>query len=136
MRPFPTTTRSSPKCSLSKNMAGRDRASNASRVLELPVAPDLDAEFFDQPLGRIAIGVRRGNAHRAAVADVCAPAVGELVALGVATEVVVVVEDEDLLIIAEGSSPEVCGRKPRDAAADDDQVVVLARVDVEGGNCR
>src|SRR6476646_10690394 len=37
--------------------------------VELAVALDFDAEFFDEPLGRIAIRERRRNALCAAVAD-------------------------------------------------------------------
>ena len=125
-RPLPATRRSSPKCSLSKNMPG-PRLSFWKRVaiLELGVALDLDAELLDQPLGRVAVRIRRRDAHRAAVADERAALVVELVPLRVAAEVVVVVENQDLLVRAERASPEMRRGQSGDSSADDHEVVRL-----------
>src|SRR5204863_8036707 len=95
---------------------------------KLAVAPDLDAEILDQPLRRVAVWVGRRNALRAAVADEGAAVVLKFVALRVAAEIVVVVENQDRLLGAERLLPEVRGREARDAAADDDEVVLFARV--------
>src|SRR5206468_4806111 len=84
---------------------------------ELAVALDLDAEFLDQPLRRVAVRIGRRNALRAAVADEGAPVVLKLVALRVAAEIVVIVEDQNFFPGAERFLPEVRGREPRDAAA-------------------
>src|SRR5439155_25014730 len=92
-------------------------------VLEFAVAFDLNPELLAQALGRVAVRIRRGDAHRAAVSDEAAPLVGELVALGMAPEVVVIVEHENLLPRAERASPEMGGRETGDTAADDDEVV-------------
>ena len=137
IRPLPATSLSSPKCSLSKNIAGPSFSFvNASRFWNSRVALHLDAELLDQPLGGVAVRIRRRDALRAAVSDEGAALVGELVALRVSAEVVVVVEDQDLLRVAEGAPPEVRGREARDAGADDHEVVMLARVDLTAGNWR
>src|SRR5205085_11382452 len=93
----------------------------------------LNPERLDESLGRVAVGIGRRDAHRAAVTDVRAPLITELVALGVSAEVVVIVEDQDLLALTERAPPEMRGRQPGDAAADDDEVVLFVRVDIERG---
>ena len=100
---------------------------------ELAVALDGNAEILDETLGGVAVGVRRRDALGAAVPDERAPVVLELVALRMAAEIVVVVEHQHALLGTERLPPEVRGRQPRDAAADDHQVVSLLSVDVERG---
>src|SRR5262249_55851018 len=97
----------------------------------------IDAEIAQQGLGDIA-PVRAGRVDRlaAAVADDAAAVECELVALGVAAEIVVVVEDQDAGRGPGGAAIEEGGREPADAAADHDQVVAfLGRnaVEPEGG---
>ncbi len=62
-------------------------------------------------------GAAPGEAHR--------PALVELVALGVAAEVVVIVEDQDPRLRAVELPIVVRGREPADAGADHDEVVGL-----------
>ncbi len=83
-------------------------------VLELGVARHVDAQVDEQLLGHVAVGIRRGHAHRAAVGQIGAALVDELVALGVAAEVVVVVEDEHALV-GQRLVPEVGRRQARTA---------------------
>ena len=105
----------------------RERAA----VGELAVALDLDAELFDQSLRRITVRIRCRDTLGAAVADEGAALVRELVALRVTAEVVVVVEHEDSLVRAERAAPEVRGRESGNTAADNDQVVLFVRVDIQ-----
>jgi hypothetical protein len=55
--------------------------------------------------------------------------VGELVPLGVASEVVVVIEDEDTSVVSHGLAVEVGGRETGDASSHNDEVVALVRVE-------
>ena len=86
---------------------------------------DVDAEFLKQGLGRWAVE-RIGRLERlaAAVADDAALADRELVALGMAAEVVVIVEDQDarLRVLA---AIEPGGREPAQAATNHDEVVAF-----------
>ena len=99
-------------------------------VGELPLALDLDAELAQERPRHVAVGEWRLDAHRAAVADEDPSLVAELVALGVASEVVVVVEDEDPALGAEDLPVEVGGSEAGQAAADDHQVMDVAILDV------
>src|SRR5206468_9138166 len=125
----PWFTRSSPKCSLSKNIARFAR-------LEFAVPLHLDAELLNEPLRRVAVRKRRRDAHRPAIADERTGLEAELVPLGVSAEVVVVVEDKNLLRHAERAPPEMGAGKPRDAGLDDDEVVRFAGSTSRPGNCR
>src|SRR5215813_753503 len=89
-------------------------------------AVDVDAELFDQVFGERAVE-RFWGLHRlaAAVAKDEPRAEPELVALGVAAEIVVVVEDENAGARTEGAPVEPGGRKPADAGADDHEIVAL-----------
>jgi hypothetical protein len=94
-------------------------------VQQARIAADVDSELLDQALGDGAVRRRAVDRLCAAIADPRASAVGELVALGVPAEVVVVIEHEDARVgtcLAEV----VRGGQPADAAADDNEVVVLA----------
>src|SRR5262249_56535099 len=84
------------------------------------------AEVAQEPLGDLA-PVRVGRVDRlaAAVADDQPAVERELVALGVPSEIVVVVEDQDARRGANGAAIEEGGREPADAAADHDQVVAF-----------
>ena len=96
-----------------------------TRVEHLRVARDVDAELRDERLGHRA--VRRGAVDRlrAAVAEIGAAVVNELVSLGVAAEVVVVVEHQDPRG-RPGFPEKVRRRETADAGADDNQVVLFA----------
>ena len=101
-------------------------------------ARDVDAEILEQTLGHGAVE-RLGRLQRlaAAVAQDQAAIEAELVALGVAAEVVVVVQDQDSRP-AIGAPVEPGRRQAADAAADHDQIVALVdRQSVEGRtSCR
>ncbi len=58
-------------------------------------------------------------------------AVLELVAFGVPSEIVVVVENQHLLVFTEDPAEEVGGGKTGDPAADDDEVILLSRIQRE-----
>ena len=71
--------------------------------------------------GDFAVGPRAFDGQRAAVQQMHAAVDVELVALGVAAEVVVIVEHQHAAARRAGAE-EVCGRESADAAADDDEV--------------
>ena len=63
------------------------------------------------------------DGHSAAVSEEGAVADAEFVALGVAAEVVVIVEEEDAGLFAGALAIEVGGCETADAGADDDEIV-------------
>ena len=85
-----------------------------------------DAEITQQTLRDFAV-LRVGGIDRlaAAVADHQAAVEQELVALGVAAEIIVVVEHEDARGRPGGAAIEPGGRQSADAGANDDEVVAL-----------
>ena len=107
--------------------AEEHRGTEAARGVEVPVERrveevEVHAEVVQQRPGGGAEGRRRVQRLRAAVAQDRPPAEGELVALGVAAEVVVVVEDQDAGV-RPGRLPVEVGRgESADAAADHHQV--------------
>src|SRR5262249_29039436 len=85
-----------------------------------------DAEVAQQALGDLAvIAVGRIDRVAAPVADHATAVERELVALGVAAEIIVVVEHQDARGRPGGAAIEPGGRKPADAATDHDEVVAL-----------
>ena len=109
-----------------------ERGAEAERLVEirvehLGIARDLDAQLGDEVFGDFAVRRRAVDRLRAAVADVGAAVVGELVALGVAAEVVVVVEDQDARV-GPRLAEDMRGRQAADAAAHHHEIVLLARV--------
>src|SRR6185369_6651293 len=93
---------------------------------------DIDPEVAQQALGvRAPLCLRRVDRLAAAVANEQPPADGELVALGVAAEIIVVIEHKDARL-RPGAAIEMGGREPADAAADHDQVVALLRLEPTG----
>src|SRR5271170_8219928 len=64
------------------------------------IAADVDAEFADQRLGGIAVGIRRGDRHGATEADERLALVMKLVSLRMSAEVVVVVQNQNALFRA------------------------------------
>ena len=66
------------------------------------ITADLDAQLMDERFGSEAIGIRSGDGHGAAIADICSPGVLKLIALGVAAEVVVIIKNEDSLFGPQG----------------------------------
>ena len=115
-----------------------DAARQAERGVESSLkgaleARELDSEIVQQALRHFAV-LGKGGIDRfaAAVADDQTPIDVELVALGMAAEIVVIVEDEDARGRA-GAAIEPGRCQPADAAADHDQVVALLdRQPVEG----
>ena len=99
-------------------------------VGELPLALDFDPELTQERPRHVAVREWRLDAHRSAVADEDPPLVAELVALGVSSEVVVVVEDEDPALGAEDLPVKVGRGQAGQAAADDHQVVGVGILDV------
>ena len=120
---------STPKVSLSKKAPAR-RPSDAidlAVVAGLVQGRRIDAQGLQQAVGDRAVGERTVDLQGAAVHQVQLAAEVVLVALGVAAEIVVVVEDQDARAGPRGAV-EVRRRQAADAAADDDQVVGLAGV--------
>ena len=87
----------------------------------------------EHALGDRAVVVGALDRLRAAVAEHHAVAGGELVALGVSAEVVVIVEDEDARLVAGLLAIEIGRRQSADAASDDDEVVALGGFGRLGG---
>ena len=116
----------------SEGLAREEQAARkAKRGIERPLesgleACDLDAEVAQQTFGDVAV-VRLGGIDRlaAAVADHQTAVERELVAPGMAAEIVVVVEHEDARRRPGGAAVEPGGREPADARADHDEVVAL-----------
>ena len=82
----------------------------------------LDTQFGQQPLGDIAIGKRRLDAHRPAIGNDRAAIDVKFVAFGVPAEIIVIVQDQDFggrIALA----PEPRRGQPADARSDDDQVI-------------
>ena len=97
-------------------------------LVGLIVASPVDAEL-SQKTGRHRAVLRRSfHVHRAAVHEEHAPLISELVPLGVPSEVVVVVQDEDSGIGTHLLAKEISGRKPTDASSHHDEVVGFVRV--------
>ena len=96
-------------------------------VQHLVVAGDVDTELADEAFGDGAVGLRAVDGLRAAVSDIGAAVVTEFVPLGVAAEVVMVVEHEHARV-GPGLPVGVGGRQPADAGPDHHQVVLFARV--------
>ena len=100
--------------------------------LEPLIAGEIDTQIGQHLLGGEAVGEGRFNAHRAAIGKDGAAAVVELVALGVAAEIIVIVEDQDLAIVAQRLPVEMGRRQSGNAAAHDHQIIMFAAV--IGGN--
>ncbi len=104
------------------------------------IRSDVDAQLFDQAASFFA--VRRGtfDGIRTAEAQAKSVAHAEFIALGVAAEVVVVIEDQDAGARARRLAIEMRGREAADAAAYDDEVVsftgILGRRQLSPRKCR
>ena len=112
-----------------------DAETEAELAIDVVIGRDLalepievDADGLQQTHRHRAVLAGPFDVERAAIEHQHAAAVVELVALGVAAEVVVVVEHQDLRPGASGRAEEERGRKAADAAADDHQVVGLAGI--------
>src|SRR5690606_32029867 len=87
--------------------------------------PDIDAELFQKAACGVAEqALRRLQGFAAAIAPAQPAADGEFVALGVTAEIVVIIEDQDAGIRLL-HSVEIGRRKPADAGADHDEVILL-----------
>ena len=84
----------------------------------------IDAQRFQQAVGHGAVRPRAVDQQGAAVDELDPPIERKLVALGVAAEIVVVVEDEDAGVLVLRPI-KMRRREPADAAAHDDEVVVF-----------
>jgi hypothetical protein len=93
---------------------------------------EIDADVLQQLSRRQVVAQRRLDVQRPAVEREHAAVVVELVPLGVAAEVVVVVEDEDFRAAADLFDEVVRRREPAQSAADDDEIVRLAGADRAG----
>ena len=94
-------------------------------IVILGIAGHVDPEFPEEPLGHRAVGQRTLDRERAPIPDEGPPLVGKLVPLGVPTEIVVIVENENPGA-RRGLPVVVCRREPADAGPDDDQIIPLA----------
>src|SRR5262249_43555146 len=109
----------------------KDAAREPERRIEVALKrgferPEADPEVAQQPpCDRTVERLRRLQRLAAAVADDGAAIDRELVTLGVAAEIVMVVEDEDARVLARCAAVEPRRRKPADAAADHDEVIAF-----------
>ena len=94
-------------------------------VVVLVEALHVDSEFFQQADGFFAVVAGSFDGLGATVAEQQAVAGLEFVALGVSTEIVVVVEEQDASIGSGELAVKKGGGQATDASADDDQVVGL-----------
>ncbi len=92
-------------------------------VVELKELVGVDAQIGQNALGDIAPVFPSFDRLRPAVADQGSASELELVALGVAAEVVMIVEHQNARVRARGLPKEIRGSEPADAAADHDQVI-------------
>ena len=90
----------------------------------LAQARNVDAEVA-QKAERLRAVLRVLDVHGPAPGEAHRPALVELVALGVAAEIVVVVEDQDPRLRSVVPAVKVRGREPADAATHDDEIVGL-----------
>ena len=88
----------------------------------------VDADVLEEHPAFERVGVRRLDRLRAAMADHRPVAVAELVPLGVAAEIVVIVEDQDLRVGPDRLPEEIRGGEAAHPAADDDEVVAFPGV--------
>ena len=89
---------------------------------------DVDADVADQSGGGCAVGTRAVDLKGAAVDDPQTVRRAELVALGMATKIVVILENQHARPTRRTRAKEMCCRKATDPAAHDDQVVRLAEI--------
>src|SRR5262249_34348023 len=97
-------------------------------LVRLQKAIDVDADVGDDGACVLVVAVPRLDVQRAAGQRQHAALVAELVPLGVAAEVVVVVENQDFRAPADVADEEIRCRQTAQAAADDDEIVRLAGV--------
>ena len=88
----------------------------------------VDADVLEQHAAFERVGVRRLDRLRAAMRDERSIAVAELVPLGMAAEIVVIVEDQDLRVRPDRLPEEIRGGEAAHPAADDDEVVAFPGV--------
>jgi len=86
----------------------------------------LDADLVKQGFGDIAILVGTFDGLRSTVAQQHPPAGAKFVAFGMAAEIVMIVQDENARTFPCASAKEISGRETAEAAADNDEVIVLA----------
>src|SRR5262249_4401106 len=118
-----------------KEHAARQPERGVERALESSFEPlDLDAEVAQKTFRNVAVpGLGGIDRFAAAIADHVTAIERELVALSVAAEIVLVVEDQDARRRPGSAAVEGGGSQAADARADDDEVVALLdRQPVEG----
>src|SRR5580700_1834602 len=98
-------------------------------VLDLPrQSLHVDADLADQAGGGRAVGSRAVNLECAAVDDLQTARYAELVALGMATEIIVVLKNQHARLTRRARAKEMGRRKAADPTAHDDQVICLAEI--------
>ena len=107
--------------------------SEAERGIELLVSHSrigshVDAEIVDHAFRDRAIGTRALDRISATIAQNRAPIDGELIALGVAAEVVQDVEDQNSRARPRGFAVEIGGAQTAEASAHDHQIVVFTGI--------
>ena len=96
------------------------------RLVKVVVEPlRVDGDVLQQLAGHLGVAPRRIDRLTAAVADQQLAVDVELVALGVPAEVIVIVEHQNPRLRADALAMEQGRRQPRDAAADDHQIIGL-----------
>ncbi len=101
-------------------------------IEDRPGLGDIDTEILDQRPGVWRILERIFDVCRAAQFDEHAALVMKFVALGVAAEVVVIIEHEDSSVRTAFFLEIVSGRQAADSAAHDNEIVFLVRIDGVG----
>src|SRR5215831_4644072 len=89
----------------------------------------VDPERRQEARRHRAVGARAVDGERAAIDELDLTAQSELVAFGVAAEIVMVVEDQDASAGPRLCPVEIGGGEPADPAADHDQIVALSGID-------
>jgi hypothetical protein len=115
------------ECFAIEKYAARQTERRIEAAVERTVEPgEFDAEIAQEAFGHIAPQCFwRLDRLAAAIADQCARPGGEFVALGVAAEIVVIVENENAGLRTDRATIEPCRGEAADAAADHDQIVSL-----------
>src|SRR5579862_4670304 len=88
----------------------------------------VDADVADQAGRGRTVGTRAVYLERAAVNEPQAVRGAELVALGMATKVVVILQNENAWLPARASAKEMRRRKATDSAAHDDEIVCFPEI--------
>ncbi len=89
----------------------------------------IDSEFLQQPVGHRTVRVGAVDQQRAAIQQLKPSAEVKLVAFGMASEIVVVFQNQDASRFSSLLAKEVGGRQTADASSDDHEIVCFPGID-------